>query len=110
MGTGAGATGSALSAAFRCSCNRASYPGDGVTVGGAARTCESDPPTVASARTATAAPNRFIRPSASVAATPERIGPNRSHFKAASPRQRLDNRVYLMMRTVIRGWLYVLFV
>ena len=46
-------------AALRCSCRRASYPGDGVTVGGAALACDV-PPTTSRIANAETAQNRLI--------------------------------------------------
>jgi hypothetical protein len=71
--------------AARCSCNRASYPGDGVTVGGAAWTCEMQ--IVARTTTAEVVQNRFIPRSPSAVhdgTAANNIGSDRSHFKASA--------------------------
>jgi len=47
----AGMTGSEYVRAARCSCNLASYPGEGVTVGGTACAGETQPPRAITAAT-----------------------------------------------------------
>lgn len=82
FGGGTGATGSITVGAARDCCNLASYPGDGVTVGGAARTGSIDASTTSAAEAADAT-IRFISvlPAASLSAK-ARVGCDTSHFKA----------------------------
>jgi hypothetical protein len=57
-GLDTGAAGSTTVGATRLSCSRASYPGDGVTVGGAA--CTIDAPVASAAAATRAAQIRFM--------------------------------------------------
>jgi len=80
-----GSTGAASGAVARCSWRRASYPGDGVTVGGAARTCATGTLASTNAAAANAPQNRFIRflPARPRKVPPtSKIAPAHSHFKA----------------------------
>jgi hypothetical protein len=85
--------------AARCSRSRASYPGDGVTVGGTARAGAikaAEPPDSATAATTTAKQNRFI---SSLPLPPRRmsrralgkIAPDRRDFKAGRENLRFNS-------------------
>jgi hypothetical protein len=80
-------TGADTVRAARLACSRASYPGEGVAVGGTAMAGAADarPPSTTSAAMAEFAQNRFI----SFLPALVRITPDRRHFKAAPSRGRI---------------------
>src|SRR5260370_38625280 len=80
-----------------CSCSRASYPGDGVTVGGAplAGASEAQPPRATATAIARLVQNRFI---SFLPARPAHVAPpsdpdlacDHCHFKASAHRPRFS--------------------
>src|ERR1700694_2745030 len=84
-----------------CSCSRASYPGDGVTVGGAALAGarQAEPHSASSAAVARLGENRFISflPALTtcICAAPllSRFGCDHCHFKASTRGLRFHGRI-----------------